>query len=90
MFLRFRLDTLEHDAFFAGKEFTLWNKLEGQVDEDRMASYNRYLEYPKEMDLNKEEMLLLVSMKYEKKTQKLVVCIKQARNLPLNDRKGKS
>ena len=24
----YKLDSLDHDAFFAGKEFTLWNKLE--------------------------------------------------------------
>ena len=27
-YVSFKLDSLDHDAFFAGKEFTLWNKLE--------------------------------------------------------------
>ena len=85
----FRLDSLEHDAFFAGKEFTLWNKLEGKEEENRMTSCNKYLEYPKEMDLHKEDVLLLVSMKYVKENHKLDVCVKQVRNLPVSHAKGK-
>lgn len=49
----------------------------------------KYREYPVEMDLNKTEMLLLLSVRYLKIAERLTVCVKQARNLLLHDKKGK-
>lgn len=41
------------------------------------------------MNLSKNEMLILLSVKYLRIAERLNVCVKQVRNLSLLDKKGK-
>ena len=65
----------------------LFNILQDCLDEDHDGG--KYREFPVEMDLNKTEMLLLFNVRYSKIAERLTVCVKQARNLLLHDKKGK-
>lgn len=84
----FKMDSLDRDAFNAGKELTLWKK----VDKDALDSGDRLdgkREYPMEMELDKTAMLLLLSVNYLKIAERLTVTVNKARNLLLVDKKGK-
>ncbi|XP_066919368.1 synaptotagmin-2-like isoform X1 [Clytia hemisphaerica] len=84
----FKMDSLDRDAFNAGKEFTLWKK----IDKDALESGDRLdgkREYPMEMELDRTAMLLLLSVNYLKIAERLTVTVNKARNLLLVDRKGK-
>lgn len=84
----FKMDSLDRDAFNAGKEFTLWKK----IDMDALEAGDRLdgkREYPLEMELDRTAMLLLLSVNYLRIAERLTVTVNKARNLLLVDRKGK-
>ncbi|XP_057293761.1 synaptotagmin-6-like [Hydractinia symbiolongicarpus] len=85
----FRLDSVDHDAFIAGKEFALWKKIDKDALQPSDRLDGKYREYPMEMDLDKTAMLLLLSVNYLKIAERLTVTVNKARNLLLVDRKGK-
>jgi len=85
----FTLETLDSEAFFAGKEFALWKKIDKNASEANDKLDGKYREYPMEMNLDKTAMLLLLSVNFLKIAERLTVTVNKARNLLLVDRKGK-